>query len=225
MRCVSRQRWARMTWAYRLVVGATSAFMRHWARLSVTGAEYMPTSGPTLFVANHDSYWDPIAIAVAARHRRQVRALAKSSIWKSKPVAIMMDGMGHIPIERGKGDSVAMDNAISELAAGACIGIFPEGTRSLGRVLRARSGVGRLIEAVPAAQIVCCRVVGTTEVVRLPRRPYISVEFFPPAGGGLQPGESAAQISERLLAQVRDGSPPAVPGRRRTAAKFRAAVD
>jgi len=213
-----------MTGAYRVVVAVTSAFMRRWARLQVTGVEYMPTSGPTLLVANHDSYWDPIAIAVAARHRRQVRALAKSSIWKVKPVALMMDGMGHIPIERGKGDTVAMDAAIHELAAGACIGIFPEGTRSLGRVLRARSGAGRLIAAVPQTQIVCCRVVGTTEVVRLPRRPRITVEFFAPSGGGLQPGEAAIGISERLLAQVRDGSPPAVPGRRRTAAKFAAAA-
>jgi len=209
-----------MTGAYRAVVVTTSAFMRRWARLTVTGAEHMPTSGPTLLVANHDSYWDPIAIAVACRHRRQVRALAKSSIWKVKPVAMMMDGMGHIPVERGKGDAVAMDTAISELANGACIGIFPEGTRSLGRVLRARSGVGRLVEAVPETVIVCCRVVGTTDVVRLPHRPAISVEFFPPAGGSLRPGETAAQLSERLLAEVRDGSPPTVPGRRRTASKF-----
>jgi 1-acyl-sn-glycerol-3-phosphate acyltransferase len=175
-------------------------------------------------VANHDSYWDPIAIAVAVRHRRQVRALAKSSIWKTKPIGMMMDGMGHIPIERGKGDSLAMDTAIRELANGACIGIFPEGTRSLGRELRARSGIGRLIVAVPEATIVCCRVVGTTDVVRLPHRPSITVDLFPPAGGGHQPGETATEISERLLAEVRDGSPPAVPGRTRRAAKFRRAA-
>lgn len=220
MRHVSRAPYAEMTGAYRVVVLTTSTFMRRWARLTVTGVENMPTSGPTLLVANHDSYWDPIAIAVAARHRRQVRALAKSSIWKTKPVAMMMDGMGHIPIERGKGDTAAMDTAISALAAGACIGIFPEGTRSLGRELRARSGVGRLLVAVPETTIVCCRVVGSTDVVRLPRRPSISVELFAPAGGPLQPGESALAVSERLLAEVRDGSPPAVPGRRRTARKF-----
>jgi 1-acyl-sn-glycerol-3-phosphate acyltransferase len=210
-----------MTPAYHAVVVSTSALMRRWSRLDASGVEHMPTSGPTLLVANHDSYWDPIAIAVAARHRRQVRALAKSSIWKVKPVAMMMDGMGHIPIERGKGDSAAMDTAIAELARGACIGIFPEGTRSLGRDLRARSGLGRLLLAVPDATIVCCRVRGTTDVVRLPHRPQISVEFFPPAGGQLRPGESAAEVSQRLLAEVREGSPPAVPGRRRSATKFR----
>ena len=222
MRGVSRERYAPMTRVYRLVVLATSTFMRRWARLSVRGAECMPTSGPTLLVSTHDSYWDPIAIAVALRHRRQPRALAKSSIWKVKLIGIMMDEMGHIPIERGKGDVVAMDTAIAALAGGDCIGIFPEGTRSLGRVMRARSGVGRLALAVPEARIVCCRLVGTTDVVRLPKRPRIGVEFFVPDGGGLQPGETATQFSERLLAQCRDGAPPAIPGRRRTAAKFAA---
>jgi 1-acyl-sn-glycerol-3-phosphate acyltransferase len=215
---VSISPYAEMTPAYHAVVWSTSALMRRWSRLHVTGVEHLPTCGPTLLVANHDSYWDPIAIAVAARHRRQVRALAKSSIWKVKPVAMMMDGMGHIPIERGRGDSAAMDTAIAELASGACIGIFPEGTRSLGRELRARSGVGRLLVAVPDARIVCCRVQGTTDVVRLPHRPAICVDFFPPAGGQLQPGETAAEVSARLLAEVRDGSPPAAPGRRRNAA-------
>jgi 1-acyl-sn-glycerol-3-phosphate acyltransferase len=224
MRSVRRTPYAEMTGAYRLVVLLTSTFMRHWCRLDVTGVEHMPTGGPTLLISNHDSYWDPIAIATACRHRRQVRALSKSSLWKSKPVALMMNGMGHIPIERGVGDTAAMDTAITELAAGACVGIFPEGTRSLGRVLRARSGAGRLVEGVPGMTIVCCRVSGTTDVVRLPRRPSITVDFFPPAGGSLQPGETLAEFGQRLLDEIRAGSPPAVAGRSRTAAKFRAAA-
>ncbi len=184
--------------------------------------EHLPTSGPTLLVANHDSYWDPVAIGVAARGRRQVRALSKSTIWRYRPIAAVMDGMGHIPIERGKGDAHAMDEAIRQLRSGVCIGIFPEGTRSLGRNLRARSGVGRLALAVPEATIVCCRVVGTTDVVRVPHRPRIRVEFFPPAGGPPRPDENAAQFSERLLAEIRAGAPRSVPGRRRTERKYRA---
>ena len=57
-----------------------------------------------------------------------------------------------------------MDRAIEELRAGRCIGVFPEGTRSLGRTLRARSGFGRLADAVPEAQLVCCTVEGTVDI-------------------------------------------------------------
>ena len=210
-----------MTRMYRAVIAVTHPIMRPWSRLQVTGLEHLPMTGPTLLVANHDSYWDPVAIGVAARGRRQVRALSKSTIWKYRPIAAVMDGMGHIPIERGTGDARAMDEAIRQLRAGVCIGIFPEGTRSLGRDLRARSGAGRLALAVPEAVVVCCRVSGTTDVVRVPRRPHVRVEFFPPAQGQAHPGETAAQLSERLLAEIRSATPRSVPGRRRTERKFR----
>ena len=85
--------------------------------------------------------------------RRQVRALAKSSMWKNRLLGAVLTGMGQIPIQRGSGDSGALDRAIEELRKGACNGIYPEGTRSLGRALRARSGVGYLARAVPEATI------------------------------------------------------------------------
>jgi 1-acyl-sn-glycerol-3-phosphate acyltransferase len=127
--------------------------------------------------------------------------------------------MGQIPIDRGKGDVGALERAISDLRAGACIGVFPEGTRSRGRVLRARSGFGRLAQAVPEAQIVCCRVVGTTDLLRFPKRPAISVHFFLPAGGGLQPGEEITAFGQRLLDEIRREAPIAAAGRKGIPAK------
>ena len=69
----------------------------------------------------------------------------------------VLNGMGQIPIERGAGDKQALARAIEALRAGVCIGVFPEGTRSRGKVLRARSGVGRLALEVPEAQLVWSR--------------------------------------------------------------------
>jgi len=210
---------ADLTWPYRVVVTVGKPIMR-WSRMEVTGLDCLPADGPALVVADHDSYWDPIAIAVAARGVRQIRALAKSTLWKNKLVGALMTEMGHIPIERGVSNEEAMKTAIEELRRGACIGIFPEGTRSLGRELRARTGVGRLAEAVPEAVVVCCRTNGSVDVVRAPKRPHITVEFYRPAGGQLQPGETAADFSDRLLAELRERAPREIPGRKRTAAKF-----
>ena len=196
--------------------------MLTWCRLRVSGADCLPTAGPALLVADHDSYWDPIAIAVAARHRRQIRALSKSTLWKTRAVAALMDGMGHIPVTRGASNEQALAAAVAELGRGACIGVFPEGTRSLGRRLRARSGIGRLARAVPDAVVVCARVNGSTEVVRIPHRPRIEVEFFHPRGGQIGPEESPAAFAERLVGELREHAPREIPGRRRTAAKHRA---
>jgi 1-acyl-sn-glycerol-3-phosphate acyltransferase len=203
------------TTAYRFAMGVSAPVVRGWGRLEVTGLEHLPESGPVLLAGNHDSYWDPVAVGVAARPRRQIRALAKSQLWKLPGLGRVLDGMGQIPIERGQGDSAAMDRAIEELRAGACIGIFPEGTRSLGRELRARSGFGRLAALVPEARVVCVAVTGTVDIPRFPTRPRVDVAFFTPSGGGLQPGERAVELSERLLAEIRSIAPIAAAGRRR----------
>jgi 1-acyl-sn-glycerol-3-phosphate acyltransferase len=181
--------------------------VRWWGRLEASGLEHMPTSGPVLLAGNHDSYWDPVAIGIAGLPRRQIRALAKSSLWKVRGLDRVLDGMGQIPIDRGAGDAHALDRAVDELRGGACIGVFPEGTRSLGRVLRARSGFGRLASLVPEADVVCCTVEGTTDIARFPRRPRIRVRFFRPAHGALANGEGPADLSVRLLEEIRSHAP------------------
>ena len=205
---------ATLTPAYRFAMAAFAPVVRGWGRLEVSGLEELPATGPVLLAGNHDSYWDPIAIGMAARTRRQIHALAKAQLWDIKGLGPVLDGMGQIPIDRGKGDVGALTTAIEKLRAGACIGVFPEGTRSRGRELRARGGFGRLAEAVPEAEVVLCSVVGTTDVMDFPKRPRIRVRFFRPEGGGLQPGEGHADFSARLLAQIRREAPIAHPRRR-----------
>jgi 1-acyl-sn-glycerol-3-phosphate acyltransferase len=203
-----------LTPAYRWVMRASSPVVRLWGRMDVQGLEAVPRTGPLLVVANHDSYWDPITIGVAAAGTRQIHALAKSSLWKTAPVGWVLDGMGQIPIDRGAGDAAALTRAIESLREGRCIGMFPEGTRSLGRTLRARSGLGRLVAAVPEAEVVCCRVTGTTDITAVPRRPAIRVRFFRPAQGGLQPGEGPADFGQRVLDEIRADAPRVPPGRK-----------
>src|SRR3954451_24253661 len=129
---------------YRAAMGLCIPALRWWGRLEVMDLRELPESGPTLLVGNHDSYWDPVAVGVAALGRRQVQALAKDSLWRVPGLSPVLNGMGQIPIIRGGGDAGAMARAEEELRAGACIGVFPEGTRTKGTVLPARGGIGRL---------------------------------------------------------------------------------
>ena len=203
-----------MTRTYRIAMAVCSPFTR-WGRLRAEGVETVPEEGPVLVVGNHDSYWDPVVVGVAARRRRQIQALAKAQLWKVPGLGAVLNGMGQIPIERGAGDASAMQSAIDALAAGACIGVFPEGTRSKGRVMRARSGIGRLALAVPEARIVLVGITGSTDFSRFPTRPRVGVRFFEPAGGQAREGEQPGELSARLLAEIRAEIPPIASGRRR----------
>jgi 1-acyl-sn-glycerol-3-phosphate acyltransferase len=201
------------TLTYRIAMAVCVPLVSVWGRLEVHGLELLPRSGPTLVVANHDSQTDPLAVGVAARKRRQIRALAKRSLWDKPGLGRVLDGMGQIPIERAAGDADALVNAVAALRGGSCIGVFPEGTISVGRKLRARSGIGRLALEVPEARLVCATVEGTPAIARFPQRPRIRVRFFEPASGQTDPSEIAAALSQRLLDELRALAPPVDAGR------------
>jgi 1-acyl-sn-glycerol-3-phosphate acyltransferase len=201
---------------YRIALRVLTPVVRGWGRLEVSGLEHLPPSGPVLLAGNHDSYWDPLAIGIAALGRRQIRALAKAELWKVPGLGPVLDSMGQIPIRRGHGDMQALDRAIAELRAGACIGVFPEGTRSLGRELRARGGLGRLAAAVPEAVVVACTVQGTTDIPRFPKRPRARVRFFSPQAIAAADGDvHHAELPARLLEEIRAEVPRDPAGRRR----------
>jgi 1-acyl-sn-glycerol-3-phosphate acyltransferase len=202
------------TRTYRIAMTVNLPVAR-WGRLEVSGVETLPASGPILLVGNHDSHWDPVMIGIAARKRRMIRALAKSTLWDVRGLAPVLNGMGQIPIIRGAGDAQALANAVAALREGSCVGVFPEGTRSRGKVLRARSGVGRLALEVPEAEVRCVAVSGTADLTGFPRRPRLEVRFFEPAGGQPRADEDPGELSARLLAEIRATTPPALSYRKR----------
>ena len=188
--------------------------MRWWGRLEVEGLEHLP-SGPLIVASNHDSYWDPVVVGIAAIRLRQIRALSKSTLWKVKGLNRVLDGMRQIPVVRGTKDTDALERAMTELRGGACVGIFPEGTRSLGRTLRARSGIGRMAAAVPEAKIILASVAGTTDIARFPRRrPRLKVVFSEPRGGQMRPGEDPVELAVRVVEELRERAPISAAGRR-----------
>jgi 1-acyl-sn-glycerol-3-phosphate acyltransferase len=201
---------------YRVAMAACRPAIGMWGRLAVGGLDALPAAGPVLVVGNHDSHWDPVTVGVAAMRRRQIRALAKSTLWDVRGLSPILNGMGQIPIERGAGDAGALSRAIEELRGGACIGVFPEGTRSRGKELRARSGVGRLALEVPEAKLVCVAIEGTPDMTGFPRRPRLRTRFFEPAGGPARPGEEPGEIASRLLAEIRELVPPSISFRKRS---------
>jgi 1-acyl-sn-glycerol-3-phosphate acyltransferase len=182
--------------------------LRWWARLRVEGLENLPRKGAALVISNHDSWLDPLAIIESMMWReRQLRFLAKQSLWKFKPMAWILDEADQIPSRRGEGDVAALEAAVDALGRGETIGIFPEGTLSRGSNLRARRGVSRLARACPGVPVVLVAVIGSTDVKRFPKRPRVTVEFFTPAGGPPRPDEEDQDLAQRLLDEIRAKAP------------------
>ena len=177
-----------------------------WGRMRVVGLEAVPRSGPLLVVPNHDSQTDPVLLGIALRKVRPLRYLARADLWKIPGLGPILYGLRQIPIERGTGDAAAIQAAVDALRAGEAICIFPEGKLSRGERLRARSGLARLRAACPEARVVLALISGTTDFVRFPRRPRVTVELVPAPDGADEPQE--------LLDAIRERVPPVRAGRR-----------
>jgi len=96
--------------------------------LQVRGRDNMPKAGGALVVSNHQSYLDPVVLAVT--FDRPFAFLADSYLFKIGPFAWLIRKLNAFPIEQGKGDVGAVKQTIRLLQEGEVLNVFPEGTRT-----------------------------------------------------------------------------------------------
>jgi 1-acyl-sn-glycerol-3-phosphate acyltransferase len=128
--------------------GLCAIVMRLLYRVRRAGGEHVPASGPAIFVANHQSHYDPVIVGVLVKDR-PFASMARASLFRFKPFGAFIRLFGALPIERGRGDAGALRALIGELQAGRCVLLFPEGSRTTdgttrpfqrGAILLARRG-------------------------------------------------------------------------------------
>jgi 1-acyl-sn-glycerol-3-phosphate acyltransferase len=88
----------------------------------------IPPAGGVLLVTNHQSYLDPVLVAV--KLRRPMSFLAKSELFENPAFAWFIRRLNAFPVRQGKGDVGAMKESIRLLQEGHVLNIFPEGSRS-----------------------------------------------------------------------------------------------
>lgn len=171
-------------------------------RLTVAGSEHLPADGPMIYMANHQSQVD--IIALYAGIPGQFRWLAKAELFRIPLFGLAMHRAGYIPVNRGDRREAlhSMAEAAAKIAAGTPVMVFPEGTRSDdGQLLPFKKGGFNLaLEArVPIVPVI---IQGSGAVLpkhsRLIRGGDVRLEILPPVSTA---GLGAAD-RERLMAQV-----------------------
>jgi 1-acyl-sn-glycerol-3-phosphate acyltransferase len=140
-----------------------------WWRVETTGIERVPSSGPTLVVANHSGVlpWDGPMINVALRHehpaRRHCRMLALDMFALLPVLAPLLAKSGAIRANP--------ENAVRILERGELVGVFPEGVKGVGKPFKnryklARFGRGGFVRIAlrTGATIIPTAVVGAEEI-------------------------------------------------------------
>lgn len=132
-------------------------------RVEVSGGERIPTRGPCILAANHESLLDPFVLGVVTP--RVVRFMTKAELWHSRILRPLLAGLGGFPVERGNGDREAVAQAGALLEQGQVVGIFPQGTCLPFRERPFQRGAARLALATGAPLVPVC-LVGTERALR-----------------------------------------------------------
>ncbi len=101
-------------------------------KVALSGAEHIP-DGPVIFMSNHQSSFDILALLAAMP--RRIHWIAKKELFDIPVFGQSMRRGGYIPLDRGDGRKAlqSMDDAAATIRLGKSVVMFPEGTRTRGR--------------------------------------------------------------------------------------------
>jgi len=184
--------------AYRVVRRLARLLVRLLYRLQVEGAERLPPRGSLIVVANHESVLD--AVVLGAALGRELRFLTKAELWRIPLLGRVLDALGGIAVERGRGDLAALARARDALEAGEAVALFPQGfVRREGPWQR---GAARLALAT-GAPLVPVRLVGTAHALARGRIGLPRLRVVVGAPIAVAPGPATVAAARELTARVR----------------------
>jgi 1-acyl-sn-glycerol-3-phosphate acyltransferase len=131
----------------------------------IRGTENIPRSGAVIFTCNHFSVGDPPILT--GSFPRRVVWMAKQELFDFPVFGKLYSMGGFISVRRFEGDLRAVRRSQAALRRGHVLGMFPEGTRSGGRLGPGEPGTA-LIALRTGAPILPAAIWGT-ENVKLPR--------------------------------------------------------
>jgi 1-acyl-sn-glycerol-3-phosphate acyltransferase len=144
---------------------------RIYLRLRIVDAHKIPESGTFILAPSHRSTLDiPVA---AATTRRRMMYMGKDSMWKIKPIGVLLTALGSFPVTRGSADLEALKRCIAVLERGDPLVLFPEGTRHHGRVIEPLFDGAAFIAYKTGVPIIPVGIAGSEEIwppgTKLPR--------------------------------------------------------
>ena len=101
---------------YAIAKFVTNLLIHILYKMRYEGVENIPEGGGYMVCSNHRTNMDPLFIA--QKLKTQLFFMAKQELFQNKFVSLIIRGLGAFPVERGKGDSSAIDFAVDTLKSG-----------------------------------------------------------------------------------------------------------
>lgn len=116
------------TGLYTFIRGFAAFALKTLLPVRYHGREVLDMDGPFIIIGNHQSWLDPVVMAVGTR-RHQLAIMAKKELAANQLLSNAGRQLHAILVDRGNTDMEAMRSSMKALRGGEVMGIFPEGTR------------------------------------------------------------------------------------------------
>jgi 1-acyl-sn-glycerol-3-phosphate acyltransferase len=158
------------------------AFLTLAFSLRVQGRRHIPRKGPALLIANHESFFDPVLVAMASP--RPLCYLARKTLFKNRAFGWFIRSLRAVPIDQEGLGKDGLKDILGQLQAGRAVLVFPEGHRTRdGKMRPLMPGVQLLIKRVQAP-IVPIGIAGAYAAWPHGQKlPYLAPIFLPPGLG------------------------------------------
>lgn len=171
--------------------------------LKVYGRQHVPLKGGALLISNHQSYLDPVLIAVYLE--RPMSYMAKSELFENKYFAWIIRALNAFPIKQRAGDVGAIKETIKRLQEGYLLNVFPEGARTFTSELGKIEPGAALVIRRAGVPVIPCVIQGSYEAwprtVKFPKPHPIAVMYGPPLN---VEGLKASEITDLIDRTLRD---------------------
>lgn len=173
-------------------------------RLKVSGQEHLRSDEPVIYMSNHTSNFD--ILALFAGLPGQFRWLAKEELFRIPLFGLAMRRAGYIPLDRSDRRKAlhSMTEAAKRIRGGASVVIFPEGTRSADGILQPFKKGGFLIALKAGVPVQPVAISGSFAIMpKTSRRIHggrIEVRILP----AIATAELTSADTEKLLATVQE---------------------
>lgn len=170
-------------------------------RVKCVGKENIPKEGGCILALNHRSNLDVVLMGMTCP--RQIKFMAKSELFKNKLFGGLIKSLGAFPVHRDKGDIGAIKSALSKLADGETVLMFPEGRRVKDeKTAKAKPGAVMLAvrAQVPILPAYISGKIGFWQKITVTYgKPIYFTEYY-----GTKPNvETLQELSDEMMATIR----------------------